>query len=308
MAAATPAPPLTNARSEVKLRAPKDYTGDRTKALDFIQSCDLYFGVNDTTYDTDRKKISFALSFMTGGGAAAWKKQRIAEYTATDAAWPTWAAFKAAFETAFSPVSDEAAARAELKVLYQDGDIDDYIAQFRAIAARTGLTQETAVIEYFYDGLDPSIVQQIFLKDTIPTTLEANYAAAAKIYQNQQRARHIIAKGRDRTGASTKSEKEKKDPEVKVTISRLTVEERKKHMEQGLCFRCHKTGHRAQDHNTDGSLKQGVYANAPRKFERKFEPKKRTGAQAYAQIRTMIADLPEEEKEICIASMEEQGF
>jgi hypothetical protein len=137
------------------------------------------------TYDTDRKKISFALSFMIGGGAAAWKKQRIAEYMATGMAWPTWATFKAAFETAFSSVSDKAAARAELKVLYQDGDIDDFIAQFRAIATRTGLTQEAAVIEYFYDGLDPSIVQQIFLKDTISTTLEAIYSAAAKIYQNQ---------------------------------------------------------------------------------------------------------------------------
>jgi hypothetical protein len=69
---------------EVKLRALKDYTGDQTKALDFIQSCDLYFGVNDTTYDTDRKKISFALSFMTGGGAAAWKKQRIAKIRASE--------------------------------------------------------------------------------------------------------------------------------------------------------------------------------------------------------------------------------
>jgi hypothetical protein len=104
------------------------------------------------------------------------------------------------------------------------------------------------------------------------------YSAAAKIYQNQQQARHIIAKGRDKTGASVKSEKEKGDSNIKITISHLTVEERKKHMEQGLCFRCHKTGHQAQDHNADGSLKQGVYAHAPRKFERKFESKNRTDA------------------------------
>jgi hypothetical protein len=95
---------------------------------------------------------------------------------------------------------------------------------------------------------------------------------------------------------------------VKVTINRLTVEERKKHIEQGLCFRCHKAGHRAQDHNADRSLKQGVYAQTSRKFKRKFEPKKRMGAQTYAQIRAMMANLPEEEKEVCIASMEEQGF
>jgi hypothetical protein len=32
------------------------------------------------------------------------------------------------------------------------------------------------------------------------------------------------------------------------------------------------------------------------------------GTQAYAQIRAMMAELPEEERETCIASMEEQGF
>ena len=78
------------------------------------------------------------------------------------------------------------------------------------------------------------------------------------------------------------------------------MEERKKHIEQGLCFRCHKTGHWAQDYNADGFLKQGVYANAPKKFERKFEPKKQMGAQAYARIRAMMADLLKEEKEVCI--------
>ena len=90
-----------------------------------------------------------------------------------------------AFVAAFSPVSNEAAARAEMKTLYQDKDIDDYIAQFRAITGWSGITQEAALIEFFLNRLDVSIVQQIFLKDTISTTLEGMYIAAATIYQNQ---------------------------------------------------------------------------------------------------------------------------
>lgn len=82
-------------------------------------------------YDTDQKKIAFTLSFMTGGAAAPWREAKITEYGTT--AWPTWDVFKTAFTDMFTPVSDQGAARSELKNLTQDGPINDYITQFQTI-------------------------------------------------------------------------------------------------------------------------------------------------------------------------------
>jgi hypothetical protein len=43
----------------------------------FMQDVFIYLKVNKTTYDNDDKKISFILSYLTGGDAAVWKQQFI---------------------------------------------------------------------------------------------------------------------------------------------------------------------------------------------------------------------------------------
>ena len=72
----------------------------------------------------------------------------------------------------------------EMKLLYQDKLVDNYIAQFQTIAAWTGLTEEASLIEYFLNGLDGATTKQMFLMETPLTTLEVTYAAVARIYQN----------------------------------------------------------------------------------------------------------------------------
>jgi hypothetical protein len=130
------------------------------------------------------------------------------------------------------------------------------------------------------------------------------YTATARIYQNQQHTKSILAKGKKRTRASEKMEKEKRDRDIKVTISWPFIEEREQYMKQGLCFRCHKTGHCIQDYNADGFLKQGTYQKLA---SRKFEPRK-TSTQVYANIQTMMTILTEEKRENCIRTIEEQGL
>ena len=296
---------------EVKIRAPPDFTGERAKAKQFISSCELYFAVNGSIYDTDTKKVAFALSFMTGGAAAAWKEQKLTLYAATTPAWPTWATFKTDFTSAFSAVSDEATAKNELKVMYQDGPVDDYIAKFRDIIGRSGITQEEAKIEYFLDGLQKEIIDHIFHMTTVPTTIETMYTAAATAYQQLQRAKTLTGRTRERLGA-TASMKKEVNPAIQVNVRKLTTEERNRHMKEGLCFRCHNPGHRSKDHNPDGTMKRGIQ-NSPQRFypqpTSSDRPKfKRTGAQTYSTIRAMMAELPDEEREICMRNMEDQGF
>ena len=61
--------------SEIKLNQPKPFTGKREDLKKFLQDMNLYLMVNSNVYNTDIKKIVFALSFMNEGDMALWKEQ-----------------------------------------------------------------------------------------------------------------------------------------------------------------------------------------------------------------------------------------
>ena len=175
----------TTAAREVRIRQPVDFDGDRTQTKKFLQSVELYFQVNPDIYDTDIKKVALALSFMTEGMAGAWREAKISKYTATSPPmYPTWAAFKMAVETVFNPINAQAEALAKLKALKQDGPVEDYIAKFWVIAPATEITEDRALLEYFYDGLDPNLLERVYTCDNAPTTL-ANWYTTAAMVDNQ---------------------------------------------------------------------------------------------------------------------------
>ena len=60
---------------EIKLNQPKPFTGKQEDLKKFLQDTNLYLLVNSKVYDTDIKKIMFALSFMNEGDVASWKEQ-----------------------------------------------------------------------------------------------------------------------------------------------------------------------------------------------------------------------------------------
>jgi hypothetical protein len=65
----------TSKSSELKLSPPKSFTGKREELDDFLLDIELYLEINDEIYNTDKKKIGYALSFMNEGDAKAWKGQ-----------------------------------------------------------------------------------------------------------------------------------------------------------------------------------------------------------------------------------------
>ncbi|KAG1871999.1 hypothetical protein C8R48DRAFT_770362 [Suillus tomentosus] len=72
-----PIPPLntmTTKETEIKIGTPPEFNGDRDELHRFMLNCNTYLDINDKIYDNDKKKVIFALSFMTKGNAAAWKE------------------------------------------------------------------------------------------------------------------------------------------------------------------------------------------------------------------------------------------
>ena len=66
-----------NKTSELKLNQPKPFTGKQTEFDDFLQDIKLYLDINEDIYNTDKKKIGYALSFMNEGDTKYWKEQFI---------------------------------------------------------------------------------------------------------------------------------------------------------------------------------------------------------------------------------------
>jgi hypothetical protein len=106
-------------------------------------------------------------------------------------------------------------------------------------------------LEYFYNGLDLTILEKIFTMSTVPATLQATYEAAARLDTQLRRIQNMIKghRGKMGTTAIPKIEEKpvKKEP-TSLGIGRLTTEQRQDYMKRGLCFRCGKPGHRAGDH------------------------------------------------------------
>jgi hypothetical protein len=61
--------------------------------------------VNEAIYNTDKKKIIFALSFMNGGTASAWALER-----GNREQLGTWQGFVTKVKEAFSPIDDAGSA------------------------------------------------------------------------------------------------------------------------------------------------------------------------------------------------------
>jgi hypothetical protein len=86
------------ASEKIKLYPPTPFSGKRNKFVLFMQDVYIYLKVNRHLYDDDNKKISFILSYLTGGDVAIWKQQfirtKIEEHKQDKTKEPDWGMYK----------------------------------------------------------------------------------------------------------------------------------------------------------------------------------------------------------------------
>ena len=175
---------------EVKLNPPKLFTGKREDLKKFLQDISLYILVNDKIYNTNTKKITFALSFMNEGDAASWKEQLLEEAMAQpDLNLGTWKQFKDDLEEAFKPYDALRDALKEMKTLQMGNNlIEKHITKFKMLVTRSGLdTTSAAVINYFRESLNIPLQQRILSLKNPPKTLKEWYDWAAKLDNNKKK-------------------------------------------------------------------------------------------------------------------------
>ncbi|EGN95612.1 hypothetical protein SERLA73DRAFT_59923, partial [Serpula lacrymans var. lacrymans S7.3] len=90
-----------------------DFDGTPDKAQRWISSTDLHFDINDTIYNSDKKKVYVALSYMKDGNTASWSEAKMTEYKEKNA-YPTWADFIKTFTASFRTANVKGTASAAL--------------------------------------------------------------------------------------------------------------------------------------------------------------------------------------------------
>ena len=287
---------ISKSAAEVKLNPPKVFSGKRTELNKFLQDVLVYLTVNKEVYNNDEKKIAYLLSFMTEGDAASWKEEFLArkineaEKNDTDLKLGTFKEVKETIRKSFEPFDGPGDALEEMKRLRManNSNIDEHVAKFKMLVTQSGLSDLTAVMDFFRETLPTPLQKQVMTCENPPTTLKDWYEKATKFHSNWQKMQRIF-----RTPAQSTSQtkrkfqfpmKKEQDPNA-MDVDSMTTNERAELMRKGAWFKCKKTGHR-KDQCPDNELQ------------------KKTGKDVYGRIRAMIAELPKEEQKVMMDKME----
>ena len=173
------------------MNPPPVFTGDPKTARDFQQRCYVYLEINKHIYDTDERKILFMISYCQGGTAGIWAETFVNTRLLTGQLG-TWLDFQTEFTRNFLSSDIAGDAKGELMQLKQRGTADEYVAQFKILASRSGITDYEALVELFQRGLQRDLLKSIYNKDTLPTTMDDWYKAAQAMDHQWRRMRRVL--------------------------------------------------------------------------------------------------------------------
>ena len=165
---------------------------------------------------------------------------------------------------------------------------EDHVAQFKILVNKAKLdTTSAMLIDAFRETLKIPLQRQIL-------NLEKGKNDKGKKKEDEPRRRWNF---------------QKKDPNA-MDIDVLSVEQREEHMRKGLCFKCHKPGHRSNECKEGAPTITNTAPKTPPAYSPKIATtsKKMTPREIYTHIRSLTAAMNEDEKEELDQLAEEEGF
>ena len=156
------------------------------------------------------------------------------------------------------------------------------MSQFWILARWSGIISSIALIEYFMEGLKPSILDKVYTLRKIPTDITGWYTQASRIDNQWHWVQEIKARNKEinllkqqnhMTPRYTNTNMNTRDPNA-MDVNRLTIEEQTNHYKKGLCFNCHQSRHIGKE--CPNRIKKTTQ-NQPINF-------KKTGRSVYATI------------------------
>ena len=162
---------------------------------------------------------------------------------------------KQAFADMFYPYHQEETARDKLNNLKQisiqkDNGFQTYLSKFQYLVAQSQAGNTAEVRRFFAKGLDIQIATMIYSMEKVPTTLKAWMDKAINFHKQKA---HILALKKDQglPLSSFSNSCPTKDPDAMdvdaICLKKLSPADHACCMREGLCFRCHKKGHSANE-------------------------------------------------------------
>ena len=173
-----------------------------------------------------------------------------------------------------------------------NGNIDEHVTKFKMLVTRSGLSDSTAIMDFFRETLPTLLQKQVMTCENPPVTLKEWYEKATKFHSNWQKMQCMF--GRKNKPAQPISQtkwrfqfpaKKEWDPNA-MDIDSMTTDEWTELMKKGACFKCKKIRH----------WKDQCLYNGPQQ--------KQTGKDTYGRIQVMIMELPKEEQKAMMEEME----
>ena len=162
------------------LGTPEDYDGKEVTFQAWIRSVELYLLINEEIYDTDQKKITFALSFMKKESALGWATTFTSD-AIDKKKFGTFANFKNFLIKASLTTNLKAKALTYLQSIAQTKDkILLYINKFKIAAHLSRIVDQTILISLFTEGLNPALICCIYSMNSVPTTIDKWYTKAKR--------------------------------------------------------------------------------------------------------------------------------
>jgi hypothetical protein len=167
-----------------------------------MQDVYIYLKVNQKIYDNDDKKISFILSYLTGGDAAIWKQQfiqtKIEEHEEQETKEPDWGTYKdfvEALRRTFQPYDKPGEALEDMKKLHLgDNSITEHNSKFRLLVSQTGMKDLPALMDLYRETLPWALQSPIIRSKNPSKTLEEWYTKATNFYIGHKRVQRLFKK------------------------------------------------------------------------------------------------------------------
>ncbi|PPQ90061.1 hypothetical protein CVT25_006672 [Psilocybe cyanescens] len=267
--------------------------------------------INNDIYNTDKKKITFILSFCMEGGAKLWKEQYLISRTRGTnpnqmIEWDTLSTFLKKFHDAFTPVDKTRSAMNNIKWLKQKTDerVEDIISKFKLLVGQANLGTETELdhthlIGLFQKCITPRLADKIMFSEDLPRTIQGWYKKATVFDTNYRLAKTFREEPEEHRRIpqwNNFSRNNRNYNPNRMDVSTMTAEEQAKLIRKGTCFRCKQQGHLSGECPQKGPTNQNRTQGQPSK---KWTPK---------ELHTHIRNLNKDKKDELADLMVKMGF
>jgi len=166
--------------------APEPYNGKGDTAIAFWNALENYFTVNATTFDTNKKKVSSALTyFKQGTQARDWASDHIATILARNPInYGTWDNFREAFKAQFIPPETQNEAIQNIHNTPQrNREFGEWYQEWSQYARRANVDEATKMYA-FRKALDTALHNKLLQLSPMPTTLAGLVEKAREFDRN----------------------------------------------------------------------------------------------------------------------------